>query len=304
MANLVETYKNAYLLSTHGMIGVVLHIKPPDKFLTVINLANGHEIARHPQPLPLATELNAIAINPTQKFVAYSQSCLLETRHDTFEYSLNLWDIDNRAIRNHIVENNVSSIVWYDPTKCLFVTNNQCFLWDTTTPTSPNFKRIGEGGHKLAIHNAMLALCGNNTIRIINPMTQAILHEIQLDGVLSGFGNCYSPNGDLFAFTLRKNLNEVLLWDIQHNRLQPPIKTQNMVTAIAWSPDTSQLLIINYQAGVSHLAVWDIASQQEIQHLADVQGRILQATWIGNTILAGNDDLLSEVSSQIWVWQV
>lgn len=304
MTNLVATYKNAYLLSTNSMIGVALQITPSGKFLTVIDLANGHEIARSPQPLPSATELTAIAINSTQKYVVYSQSRLLDTRHDTFEYSLNLWDIDNKAIRNSIVENSVSSIVWYDPTKCLFVTKNQCFLWDTTTPSSADFTYIGNGGHKLAIHDTLLALCGGDTIRIINPITQAIHHDMQFEGILSGFGNCYSPDGTLFAFTLRKNLTDVLLWDIQHNRLHTTLKTLNMVTAIVWSPDKSQLLIITYQSGLSRLSIWDIASQKEIRHIADAQGRILQAAWIGNTILAGNDDLHSDIPPQIWVWHI
>lgn len=303
MANVVATYKNTHLLATSGMMGVALHTTPPDKFLTLINLTNGHELARYPQPIT-ATQLSAIALNPDHQSVVYGQNRLLETRHNTSEYTLTRWDTQTQTTQTHILTHAISSVAWYDSRKCLFAMNNQCFLWDTITPSSANFTYIGEGGHKLAIHSAMLALCGGRTIRIINPMTQSILFDIQLDSVLSGFGNCFSPDGALFAITLRKNLNEVILWDIQQNQPKTILKTHHMVTAIAWSPDSSQLLIAQHQAGTTSLSIWDIASQKEIRHLADVQGRVLQLIWIGNTILAGNDDLFPEVMPQIWMWRI
>lgn len=186
-----------------------------------------------------------------------------------FEYRLIIWNIENNTSIDcsHNMNLQIEDVAWLDNNRFVVMRLNglssvDIGVYEMAGAQLYQFDYRGFG-YYIAV-NGHVAIGIQNQIYLINANTGAEIKRL-LVGERERFGQVsrslfYAPNGNFIATLQQTNNKAILVWDVHTDAPPIELKAGKYITALAWSPDSTQLLSAEKQGdGVSNIHLWDIA---------------------------------------------
>ncbi|MDX2077704.1 MAG: WD40 repeat domain-containing protein [bacterium] len=238
-----------------------------------------------------------------------------------FEYPLLIWNMQNNTVLECGRQLQPSDMTWLDNDRFVVMRLNgyssvELTVYDASGTQLSQFEYKWVGyWHYLAVNDDIVAMGIQvdlqNLISLINPTTGAELKRFSL-GVRDRIAQThrslfYAPNGNFIATLQQTNNKAILVWDVHTDAPPIELKANNYITALAWSPDSTQLLSAEKESDVlSNIYIWDIATGEkklftEINYEPTTyapRSFIKSLHWHGNKIY------ITPLYHSIMVWQV
>ncbi len=190
-----------------------------------------------------------------------------------FEYLLMIWDIENNTSIDcsHNLSVKIGSTSWLDNDHFVVTRQNglssiNVGVYDVTGTQLSQFDYTGFGYD--VVVNQYIAIGIQNHIYLINPSTgdkvnRFLLSENERIGQ-SKRSLFYAPNGSAIAILQQTNNTAILVWDLTNDVSLSELKGDRYMTALAWSPDSTQLLSAQKESDTSSgIYIWDIATGEK-----------------------------------------
>ncbi|HRF96753.1 MAG TPA: WD40 repeat domain-containing protein, partial [Aggregatilineales bacterium] len=217
----------------------------------------------------------ALSLSPdgTRAVLFYQVNAGGAPQDPIFEYPLIIWNTQNNTVIECGRQLQPSDMAWLDNDRFVVMRLNgyssvELTIYNANGAQLSQFDYKGAGyWHYLAVNDPIVAMGIQidlqNLICLINPNTGAELKRFSL-GVRDRIAQThrslfYAPNGNFIATLQQMNNKAILVWDVTHDAPPIELKAENYITALAWSPNSTQLLSAEKQGdGVSDIYLWDI----------------------------------------------
>lgn len=230
-----------------------------------------------------------------------------------FDYLLIIWNTENNTSGdcNAHPKLQIADVAWLDDDRFVAMRLNgyssvELTIYDVKSATLSQFDYKGYGSW-MAV-NGNIAIDMENQIHLINPNTGAEIKRLSF-GVKDRPAKVhrslfYAPDGNLIATLQEMNNKAILVWDVVGDAPPIELKGDKHITAIAWSPDSKQILSAEKEDdGVSIIYIWDIATGEK-KLFTEVREVLYERyDWVESLHWHGNNVYITLLRSMM-VWEV
>lgn len=246
------------------------------EYATIFDTETGAIIAQYTDYL----NPNAMSLSPDGKKAVLSFQTQVggAPQDPIFEYLLIIWNSENNTSGdcNPHPELPIADVAWLDNGSFVAMrlhgySSVELIIYDVKATTLSQFEYKGVYAHYLAVNNQIalgIQIELQNQIHLINPNTGAEIKRVSF-GVKDRPAQVhrslfYAPNGNLIATLQQMNDKAILIWDVVQDVPPIELKGDKYITAIAWSPDSKQILSAERELEtVSSIYILDIVTGEK-----------------------------------------
>jgi len=324
MAKRVATYEGYYSLanlSADGKRGVALTKKKYREHVVVFDTAKGRVIAEY----PLTNPPYILAITPDGNTVVFNDRETVGGIPQEPEYAnfLLVWNVDKNTTKKFTIEDSYDDVAWTTNSQFATLSFDKGNYWHVSAGETSSFtvnSRMGGGDYLIYQQHLMVFEHHINKTALfyVDGMTVEIPKRMFLwqQSIHSPYiptrGIAIAPNGKLCAIlhneekSLRDdpNLfkNKVAIWDIADNQAGQSLVGERELSALAWSPDSTRLLVSELNSGnkTSQIVLWDAVTGQKQTDFARIDGLVDNIIWHGERVYIRIQNVFADPVLTVW----